>query len=106
MPPRPEPETKSSANNMSSVTQDLVNALHELIRMQQRQGLTPMQLDTRIQLPKYSGQMNGEVVDSWIYSLSTYFRTHPDLDEERKLQIASLQLEGLAQTWWDTQLES
>jgi hypothetical protein len=82
MPLRPEPETKSSTNNMSSITQDLANALHELIHMQQQQGIAPMQLDTRIQFPKYLGQMNGEVVDSWICSLSTYFRTHPDLDEE------------------------
>jgi hypothetical protein len=65
-----------------------------------------MQLDTRIQLPNYYGQMNGEVVDSWIYCLSMYFRTHPYLDEERKLNIMSLQLEGMVQTWWDTQLEN
>ena len=36
----------------------------------------------------------------------TYFNTHLDLNEEKKLQIASLQLEGLAQIWWDTQLEN
>lgn len=28
------------------------------------------------------------------------------MEEEIKLQIASLQLEGLAQTWWDTHLEN
>ena len=41
----------------------------------------------------------------WIRSLSTYFNTCTGLAEERKLQIASLQLEGLAQTWWDTEQE-
>jgi len=44
-------------------------------------------------------------MDSWIRSLSTYFNTFPDLTEERKLQIAALQLEGHAQTWWDTEQE-
>jgi hypothetical protein len=45
------------------------------------------------------------MVDSWIRSLSTYFNTCPGLTEERKLQIFALQLEGLAQTWWDTEQE-
>jgi hypothetical protein len=49
--------------------------------------------------------MNGEMVDSWIRSLSTYFKTSPEMEESTKLQISNLQLEGIAQTWWDTQLE-
>ena len=50
--------------------------------------------------------MNGETVDSWLRSLSTYFKTCPVVEEDMKLQIASLQLEGIAQAWWDTQLEN
>jgi hypothetical protein len=74
--------------------------------MQQQSNPDPFRLDTRFQLPKFVGKMNGEVVDSWIHNISTYFRTCTGLTEERKLQIATLQLEGLAQTWWDTQLEN
>jgi hypothetical protein len=65
-----------------------------------------MQLDTHFQLPKFAGQMNGENVDSWLHSLSTYFHTCPEMMEDMKLQIVGLQLEGIAQTWWDTQLET
>ena len=50
--------------------------------------------------------MNGEIVDSWLCSLSTYFKTCPMMEEDMKLQIASLQLEGITQAWWDTQLEN
>ena len=50
--------------------------------------------------------MNGETIDSWIHSLATYFKTCPEMEEDMKLQIASLQLEGIAQAWWDTQLEN
>ena len=96
MPPRPvrqEPSTVDSPIN------DLARALQELIMMQQQQCPPgQMQLDTCFQLPKFSGQMNGETVDSWICSLSNYFRTCPTMEEEIKLQITSLQLEGLAQT--------
>ena len=28
------------------------------------------------------------------------------MEEAMKLQIASLQLEGIAQAWWDTQIEN
>ena len=41
----------------------------------------------------------------WIRSIYTYFNTFPDLTDERKNHISS-QLEGLAQTWWDTQQEN
>ena len=105
MPPRRQPSTKDSASTVSAPVQDLAHALHELLRLQQRRATTPMQLDTRFQLPKFSGQMNGETVDSWLRSLSTYFKTCPEMEEDMKLQIASLQLEGIAQAWWDTQLE-
>ena len=49
--------------------------------------------------------MNGDMVYSWIRNLSTYFKTSPTLKEAAKLQIASLQLEGVAQAWWDTQVD-
>jgi hypothetical protein len=50
--------------------------------------------------------MNGEVIDSWIRSLSTYFKTCLEMDEDMKLQITGLQLEGISQAWWDTQIEN
>ena len=65
-----------------------------------------MQLDTCIQLPKFLGKINGDIVESWLRSLSTYFRACLYMDEDRKFHIASLQLEGIAQTWWGTQLEN
>jgi hypothetical protein len=45
------------------------------------------------------------MVDSWIHSLSTYFKTSPEMKEDNNVKITSLQLEGIAQAWWDMQLE-
>ena len=64
-----------------------------------------LQLDTLIQIPKFVGKNNGEYVDSWIHSISTYCNTFLGLTEEWKLHIVAFQLEGLAQTWWDTNQE-
>jgi len=52
--------------------------------LQHRQA-PPIMLDTRFQLPMFSSQMNGDLVDSWIRSLSTYFKASPQLQEAAKL---------------------
>jgi hypothetical protein len=105
MPPGKDPLAVDLDSNASNPIQDLASVLDELLKMQQQNNPDPFRLDTRIQLPKFSGKTNGEMVDSWIRILSTYFNTCPGLTEERKLQIAALQLEGLAQTLWDTEKE-
>ena len=99
MPPCKYPLAVDSDSNTSNPVQDLDFVLNEMLRMQQQSNPYPFWLDTRIQLPKFVGKNNGEIVDSSIRSLSTYFNTCPCLTKERKLQIATLQLEGLSQTW-------
>jgi hypothetical protein len=76
MPPHKDPLAIDSDSNTSNLVQDLSSVLNELLRMQQQNNPDPFWLDTRIQIPKFVGQTNGEMVDSWIHSLS----------EERKLQ--------------------
>ena len=98
MPPRKDPLEVDLDSNKSNLIQYLAFVLNELLRMQQQNNPDQFLLDYQIQLPKFVGKMNGEMVDSWIRSLSTYFNTCLGLTEERKLQIVSLQLEGLAQT--------
>ena len=102
-----EKETLETDSTGSNPIQDLAEVLQELLKANQQQGHNPdpFRLDTRFQLPKFNGQSNGEVVDSWIHSLSTYFNNCPDMTEVKKLQIVALQLEGIAQVWWDTKKE-
>jgi hypothetical protein len=40
--------------------------------------------------PKFFENIYGDIVDSWIHSLSTYFRTSHDIFDKEKLQIYSL----------------
>lgn len=90
---------------MSTLVQELALSLHELPRLQQRQTRATMKLDTQFELSKFFEQMNGETVDSWIHSLSTYFKTSVDMEKDTKFKIYSLQIEGISQASWDTQLE-
>jgi len=89
MPPRKDPLEVDLDSNKSNPVQYLAFVLNELLRMQQQNNPDQFLLDYQIQLPKFVGKMNGEMVDSWIRSLSTYFNTCPGLTEERKLQIGT-----------------
>jgi len=102
MPPRWEPLEDDASSVNSSPIQELDLALHEHIRLQ-RPTQSPLQLYACFQLLTFVGQLNKDIVDSWIRSLFTYFNTRPRISKEEKLQIASLQMEGVAQAWWDTQ---
>jgi hypothetical protein len=76
MPPRRDPLSVDSDSNTSNPVQDLASTLNEIMRMQQQSNPDPFFLDTRFQLPKFVGKMNGEVVDSWIHNISTYFNLY------------------------------
>ena len=89
MPPHKDPLEVDLDSNKSNPIQYLVSILNELLRMKQQNNPDEFLLDNQIQLPKFVGKMNGEMVDSWIRSLSTYFNTCPSLTEERKLQIGT-----------------
>jgi hypothetical protein len=52
-----------SDSNTSNPIQDLASILNELLKMKQN-NLDPFWLDTQIQLPKFVGKINGEMVDS------------------------------------------
>ena len=103
MPPGRDSFEDDASLHQSSPIHDMEHALHQLLGLQYRQP-TPLQLDSRFQLPKFASHINGDLVDSWIRNLSTYFNTFHGIIEDEKLKIASLQMEGVAQAWWDTQL--
>jgi hypothetical protein len=63
MPPRRDTSEDDASSVNSSPIQELALALHELIRLQ-HQTPTPLQLDAHFQLPKFSGKINGDIVDS------------------------------------------
>ena len=85
MPHQRDPLAVELDSNTLNPIQDISSVLNELLRMQQQNNTDPFQLDTKIQIPKFAGNINGEAVDSWIRSLSTYFNTCTGLTEERNI---------------------
>ena len=49
----------------------------------------------------YNGEVNAKKLDNWIPQLEVYCRIHNLQDDEKKIQLASLRLEGATLVWWE-----
>jgi hypothetical protein len=48
----------------------------------------------------YNGEVNAEKLDNWIHKIEVYYRIQRILDDETKIQLASLRLEIATLIWW------
>jgi hypothetical protein len=69
--------------------------------LQKGHGKTPSQisslkLDIKFELPIYNGEVNAEKLDNWIRQIEVYSRIQKIQDDETKIQLASLRLDGSA----------
>ena len=49
----------------------------------------------------FNGEVNAENIDNWIRHLEVYLRIHNLHDDDTKIQLASLILEGASLVWWE-----
>jgi hypothetical protein len=56
-------------------------------------------------LPIYNGEVNVEKLDNWIRQIEVYSRIQKIQDDETKIQIASLILDGSALIWWESKTQ-
>jgi hypothetical protein len=57
-------------------------------------NLPLLKLDVKFNLPMYEGEINAEKLDNWVKQLEVYCRIQNILDDNTKIQLASLQLGG------------
>jgi hypothetical protein len=97
-PPPSPPSSSSSSSSTSS---------KNLLNSPKGHGKTPSQipslnLDIKFELPIYNGEVNAEKLDNWIRQIEVYCRIQKIQDDETKIQLASLILDGLALIWWES----
>jgi hypothetical protein len=63
-----------------------------------------LKLDVKFYLPIFNGDANPEKLDNWNRRDEVYCRVQHTDEEEVKVQLASLRLEGTALVWWDIKL--
>jgi hypothetical protein len=67
---------------------------------------TPLlKLDIKFELPMYNGEVNAERLDNWIRQIEVYCRIQRIKDDETKIQLASLRLEGATLIWWEAKTQ-
>ena len=49
----------------------------------------------------FNGEVNAENLDNWIRQLEVYLRIHNLHDDDTKIQLASLRMEGATLVWWE-----
>ena len=49
----------------------------------------------------FNGEVNAEKLDNWIRKLEVYLRIQNLQDDDTKIQLASLRMEGATLVWWE-----
>ena len=49
----------------------------------------------------YNGKVNVERLENWIRQLELYFRIQNLHEDDIKIQLSSLRMEGSAHVWWE-----
>jgi hypothetical protein len=98
-PPKP-PYSPSSSSSYSSKHSH--HSHHSSHKASFKKPL--LNIDVKFVLPMFNGDVNPEKLDNWIRRVELYFRVQHIDEEEVKVQLDSLQLEGTALIWWESKL--
>ena len=66
---------------------------------------TFFKLDVKFDIPMYNGESNAEKLRKWIRHIELYCRIQQIVEEEEKIQLSSLWLNGTTLIWWERKLQ-
>jgi hypothetical protein len=98
----PEPPSSPSSSSSSS-SEHSHHSHHSSHKASFKKPL--LKLDVKFSLPMFNGDANPEKLDNWIRQVEVYFRVQHIDEEEVKVQLASLRLEGTTLVWWERKLQ-
>ena len=61
-------------------------------------------LDVKFDLPMFNGESNPEKLNNWVRKIEVYCRIQQILEDELKIQLASLWLGNTTLVWWESKL--
>ena len=91
-------EPSSSPSSSSSSTSSSVHQPHKSKNIGKS---TFLKLDVKFELPMFNGEVKAEKLDNWIRKLEVYLRIQKLQDDDTKIQLASLRMEGETLVWWE-----
>jgi hypothetical protein len=97
----PEPPSSPSSSSSSS-SEHSHHSHHSSHKDSLKKPL--LNLDVKFALPMFNGDDNPEKLDNWIWQVEVYCRVQQIDEEELKVKLASLRLEGTALVSWERKL--
>jgi hypothetical protein len=98
--PRNPPSSPSSSSSSSS--EHSHHSHHSSHKASFKKPL--LKIDVKFDLPMFNGDANPEKLDNWIRQVEVYCRVQHIDEEEVKVKLASLWLEGNTLVWWERKL--
>ena len=103
-PPPSPPYSSSSSSPSASYSTSTTKTTHT--HSKSTKGKTPLlKLDVKFELPMYNGEVNAERLDNWIRQLEVYCRIQKLQEDDIKIQLASLRMEGSTLVWWEARTQ-
>jgi hypothetical protein len=93
-PPEPPSSPSSSNSSSSKYSHHSHNSSHQISFKKPL-----LKIDVNFALPMFNGYANPEKLDNWIRRVEVYCRVQQIDEEEFKVQLASLRLEGTVLIW-------
>jgi hypothetical protein len=97
----PEPPSSPSSSSSSS-SEHSHHSQHSHDKSSFKKPL--LNLDVKFSLPMFNGDVNPEKLYNWIRHVEVYFCVQQIDEEEVKVKLASLRLEGISLVWWERNL--
>ena len=64
-----------------------------------------MKLDINFDFLKCDGEVDSKKFNNWVHHIELYCRIQRIKDDDTKIQLASLILEGVALIWWEAKTQ-
>ena len=64
-----------------------------------------LKLDVKSDFPIFDGELNAKNLDKWIKQLEVYCRIQKIVDDNAKIQLATLRLRGTTFIWWESRTQ-
>ena len=91
-------KSPSSPSSSSSSTSSSIHQSHK----SKNTGKIPfLKLDVKFELSMFNGEFNAYKLDNWIMQFEVYLRVQNLHDDDIKIQLASLRMEGATLVWWE-----
>ena len=92
------PSIFNEANSIS-VSSSPSSSVHQPYKSKNTGKKPFLKLDVKFELPMFDGEVNAENLDNWIRQLEVYLRIQNFYDDDTKIQLASLRMEGETLVW-------